>query len=199
MGENPDHNSQVSGDSRGRRSDPDRCAGERAGEPGPAIPRPTSPTLLKQAEDEARRAQGRVAARDGRDRQRPQAGARTTSPRRTSTRSSASPRSCCRSRTRSSRRSPRRHASIEALQDGVELTLKNSERGLRQGADRRDRSAAREVRSAPPSGDDDGRHPTSRPTPSSQVFQKGYLLNDRVLRPALVAVAKPKERGGETG
>jgi len=26
-----------------------------------------------------------------------------------------------------------------------------------------------------------------------QVFQKGYLLNDRVLRPALVAVAKAKE------
>ena len=28
-----------------------------------------------------------------------------------------------------------------------------------------------------------------------QVFQKGYLLNDRVLRPALVAVAKPKADG----
>lgn len=26
-----------------------------------------------------------------------------------------------------------------------------------------------------------------------QVFQKGYLLNDRVLRPALVAVAKPRD------
>ena len=25
-----------------------------------------------------------------------------------------------------------------------------------------------------------------------QVFQKGYLLNDRVLRPALVAVARPR-------
>ncbi len=25
-----------------------------------------------------------------------------------------------------------------------------------------------------------------------QVFQKGYLLNDRVLRPALVAVVRPK-------
>ena len=28
-----------------------------------------------------------------------------------------------------------------------------------------------------------------------QVFQKGYLLNERVLRPALVAVAKARERG----
>jgi molecular chaperone GrpE len=26
-----------------------------------------------------------------------------------------------------------------------------------------------------------------------QVFQKGYLLNDRVLRPAMVSVAKPAE------
>ena len=26
-----------------------------------------------------------------------------------------------------------------------------------------------------------------------QVFQKGYLLNDRVLRPAMVAVSKPKD------
>ena len=34
-----------------------------------------------------------------------------------------------------------------------------------------------------------------------QVFQKGYLLNDRVLRPALVAVARPKEAppGGDAG
>jgi len=34
-----------------------------------------------------------------------------------------------------------------------------------------------------------------------QVFQKGYLLNDRVLRPALVAVAKPKNapQGGGDG
>jgi molecular chaperone GrpE len=30
------------------------------------------------------------------------------------------------------------------------------------------------------------------PNTVAQVFQKGYLLNDRVLRPALVAVAKPK-------
>ncbi|MEO8306122.1 MAG: nucleotide exchange factor GrpE [Betaproteobacteria bacterium] len=28
-----------------------------------------------------------------------------------------------------------------------------------------------------------------------QVFQKGYALNDRVLRPAMVAVAKPHETG----
>ena len=33
----------------------------------------------------------------------------------------------------------------------------------------------------------------SPPNTVVQVFQKGYLLNDRVLRPALVAVAKPKD------
>ena len=27
----------------------------------------------------------------------------------------------------------------------------------------------------------------------AQVFQKGYLLNDRVLRPAMVAVVRPKD------
>jgi molecular chaperone GrpE len=32
-----------------------------------------------------------------------------------------------------------------------------------------------------------------------QVFQKGYLLNDRVLRPALVAVAKPKDTSSQDG
>ena len=32
-----------------------------------------------------------------------------------------------------------------------------------------------------------------------QVFQKGYLLNDRVLRPALVAVAKPKDTPSQDG
>jgi molecular chaperone GrpE len=36
---------------------------------------------------------------------------------------------------------------------------------------------------------------TEPPNTIVQVFQKGYLLNDRVLRPALVAVAKPKDAG----
>ena len=31
-----------------------------------------------------------------------------------------------------------------------------------------------------------------KPTPSSRVLQKGYLIADRVLRPALVTVAAPK-------
>jgi molecular chaperone GrpE len=32
----------------------------------------------------------------------------------------------------------------------------------------------------------------AEPNSVVQVFQKGYLLNDRVIRPAMVAVAKPK-------
>jgi len=32
----------------------------------------------------------------------------------------------------------------------------------------------------------------AEPNTVVQVFQKGYLLNDRVIRPAMVAVAKPK-------
>ncbi len=32
----------------------------------------------------------------------------------------------------------------------------------------------------------------AEPNTVMQVFQKGYLLNDRVIRPAMVAVAKPK-------
>lgn len=35
-------------------------------------------------------------------------------------------------------------------------------------------------------------HPDAEPNTVVQVLQKGYLLNDRVLRPALVMVAKPK-------
>jgi molecular chaperone GrpE len=31
------------------------------------------------------------------------------------------------------------------------------------------------------------------PNTVAQVFQKGYLLHDRVLRPAMVAVAKARE------
>ena len=35
----------------------------------------------------------------------------------------------------------------------------------------------------------------AEPNSVVQVFQKGYLLNDRVLRPALVAVAKARDEG----
>jgi molecular chaperone GrpE len=85
-------------------------------------------------------------------------------------------------------------ASTEALKDGVELTLKN----LKAAFDKE------HIVELNPAGEkyDPHRHQamtlieTSEPPGTVvQVFQKGYLLNDRVLRPALVAVAKARENG----
>lgn len=84
------------------------------------------------------------------------------------------------------------NATIEALKDGVELTLKNL-----NAAFERER-----IVEIDPAGQryDPHRHQAMTMIESEQpagtvvqVFQKGYLLNDRVLRPALVAVAKTRE------
>jgi molecular chaperone GrpE len=84
------------------------------------------------------------------------------------------------------------NAKTEALQDGVALTLKNLEAAfdkaniaeinpLHEKYDPHRHQAMTMIESDQPSGT------------VVQVFQKGYLLNDRVLRPALVAVAKAEE------
>ena len=84
------------------------------------------------------------------------------------------------------------NATIEALKDGVELTLKNLNAAF-------ERERIVEIN---PAGQryDPHRHQAMTMIESEQpagtvvqVFQKGYLLNDRVLRPALVAVAKTRE------
>jgi molecular chaperone GrpE len=84
------------------------------------------------------------------------------------------------------------NATTEALKDGVELTLKNLNAAF-------DKARIVEI---DPAGQkyDPHRHQAmtmidSEQAPGTvvQVFQKGYLLNDRVLRPALVAVAKTPE------
>ena len=84
------------------------------------------------------------------------------------------------------------NATTEALKDGVELTLKNLQAAF-------DREKIVEIN---PVGEkyDPHRHQAMTLLESAgppgtvvQVFQKGYLLNDRVLRPALVAVAKARE------
>ena len=84
------------------------------------------------------------------------------------------------------------NASTESLKDGVELTLKNL-----NAAFERER-----IVEIDPSGEkyDPHRHQAMTMIESDQpagtvvqVFQKGYLLHDRVLRPALVAVAKVRE------
>jgi len=86
-------------------------------------------------------------------------------------------------------------ASLETLHSGVELTLKALQASF-------DRAQIVEVN---PVGEkyDPHRHQAMQMVDSDQpantvvnVFQKGYLINDRVLRPALVTVAKS---GTETG
>src|SRR5213593_4053163 len=89
------------------------------------------------------------------------------------------------------------NVTTEALRDGVELTLKNLTAAF-------DKAKIVEIN---PAGEkyDPHRHQAMTMIESEQpantivqVFQKGYLLNDRVLRPALVAVAKAKS-APETG
>ena len=86
-------------------------------------------------------------------------------------------------------------ATIETLKDGVELTLKNLQAAF-------DKTQITEIN---PLNEkyDPHRHQAMTMLDSDQppgtvvqVFQKGYLLNDRVLRPALVAVAKAGEDVG---
>ena len=83
------------------------------------------------------------------------------------------------------------NATIENLKSGVELTLKQLTAVF-------ERFNLAEIN---PAGQkfDPHRHQAintvesdAEPNTVVQVFQKGYLLNDRVIRPALVAVAKPK-------
>jgi len=84
------------------------------------------------------------------------------------------------------------NASFEALRSGVDLTLRQLEAVL-------ERQAVREIN---PVGQkfDPHRHQAISMLPSDKepntvinVLQKGYALHDRVIRPALVTVAKPKD------
>jgi len=89
----------------------------------------------------------------------------------------------------------------ETLKSGAELTLK----ALSQAFSRA------QIKEIDPSGEkfDPHRHQAMMTVESKQpantvvtVYQKGYLLNDRTLRPALVAVAKDtesREAGGKNG
>jgi len=83
-------------------------------------------------------------------------------------------------------------ATTEQMQEGVHATLRQFTTALEKN---------RIVAIAPSPGTrfDPNRHQAMSVVPSEQeantvvfVLQKGYLLNERVLRPALVAVAAPK-------
>ena len=87
-------------------------------------------------------------------------------------------------------------ASPEALRDGVQLTLRQLSQALEK---------ARVSAIAPVAGErfDPHRHQAmaaveadSEPNTIVATMQKGYQLHDRVLRPALVTVAKPVEKAG---
>lgn len=84
------------------------------------------------------------------------------------------------------------NVSVESLRSGVELTLKQ----LEQVFDKQS------LKAIDPMGQkfDPHQHQAISMLPSEQepntvlnVLQKGYLLNDRVIRPALVMVAKAKD------
>jgi molecular chaperone GrpE len=84
------------------------------------------------------------------------------------------------------------NATIDALKSGVELTLKQLESVFEKAS----------VREVNPAGEkfDPHKHQAISTLPSEKepntvinVLQKGYLLNDRVIRPALVTVARDKE------
>ena len=84
------------------------------------------------------------------------------------------------------------NATAENMRSGVELTLRQLEAAF-------DRHQLREIN---PAGEkfDPHRHQAISMLPSEKepntvinVLQKGYSLHDRVIRPALVTVAKPKD------
>jgi molecular chaperone GrpE len=84
------------------------------------------------------------------------------------------------------------NATPESLRSGVELTLRQLQSVLERQS----------IRELDPAGQkfDPHQHQAISMLPSEKepntvinVLQKGYLLHDRVLRPALVTVAKPKD------
>jgi molecular chaperone GrpE len=87
-------------------------------------------------------------------------------------------------------------ASPEALHDGVELTLRQLSQAL-------DKARITTISPTPGERFDPHRHQAmaavesdSEPNTVVATMQKGYQLHDRILRPALVTVAKGVEKRG---
>ena len=90
------------------------------------------------------------------------------------------------------------NATAESLRDGVELTRKQLKAAFEKFG----------VTVLDPTGEkfDPHHHQAMTAIESDapaqsvvQVFQKGFKLHDRVIRPAMVAVAKPRPAADETG
>jgi molecular chaperone GrpE len=83
-------------------------------------------------------------------------------------------------------------ATVESIKEGVEVTLKQLNSAFEKN---------RLLEISPQKGDklDPAKHQAVTMVPSEQeantivdVLQKGYMISDRLLRPALVTVAQPK-------
>lgn len=87
-------------------------------------------------------------------------------------------------------------ASAEALRDGVQITLRQLFAAFQK-------AQVSQIAPAPGERFDPHRHQAmaaveadSEPNTIVAVMQKGYLIHDRVIRPALVTVAKAVEKEG---
>jgi molecular chaperone GrpE len=198
MNNNPDKNSRFSADPE--RSAPVQGDAPAAGiEPGSSEPASHLATLLKEAEDEAARLKDAwLRSKAEADNIRKQAQNDLAKAHKYAIERFAQELLTVRDALELSLATP--NATTEALKDGVELTLKNLKAAF-------DKERIVEIN---PVGEkyDPHRHQAMTliesgepPGTVVQVFQKGYLLNDRVLRPALVAVAKARESAspGATG
>jgi len=190
MNNNPDQNTQLSADLEGGLPTPsDTPAPDRQAEG--SEPAPHLAALLKEAEDEAARLKDAwLRAKAETENVRKQAQNDLAKAHKYAIERFAQDLLTVKDALELSLATP--NATIETLKDGVELTLKNLNAAF-------DKARIVEIN---PVGEkyDPHRHQAMTMIQSGeppgtvvQVFQKGYLLNDRVLRPALVAVAGPKE------
>jgi molecular chaperone GrpE len=88
--------------------------------------------------------------------------------------------------------------SVDALKEGVEITLRQLNSAFEQ-------NKLTEINPDPGEKLDPARHEAISMIPADQnantivsVLQKGYMISDRLLRPALVTVAKEKPGSGGT-
>ena len=190
MGENPDHNSQVSGEfEAGVPAPTDAPASRQTDQPND--PAPDLAALLKQAEDEALK-DAWLRAMAETDNVRKLAQNDVVKAHKCGIERFAQELLAVKDALEQTLAAPA--ASIEALRDGVLLTLKN----LNAAFDKAQIVAIDPLHEKY----DPHRHQAMTMVESdqtggtvAQVFQKGYMLGDRILRPALVSVAKPRARG----